>query len=182
MQYRAKRKSDRSWTEGALIPYGNEPKIIHAISVHPEFAGSENVYYCEGSPVDQDTVCRFTGMHDNTDWDELTPEEQALFLYPEDGSRHHKDEWRGKKIYENDIVRVTDDDGNVSELNSDTGLGRVVFCFGMWYITNGIENSLFEISSGYYVRVIGNVFDSPELWASLNHNIEECWRKANHEA
>lgn len=181
MEYRAKRKNDGRWTEGALIPYGSDPKIIHAISVHPEFVDSENVYYCEGSPVDPDTICGFTGFYDNTEWGELTPEEQAVFLYPEDGSRHRKEEWRGKKIFENDIVRVTDDDGDISELNSDTGLGRVVFCFGMWYITNGIENSLYEIGRGYYIRVIGNAFDSPDLWASLNHDLEECWRKANHE-
>ncbi len=55
--------------------------------------------------VDPDTVRPFTGVYDCTKWEELTTEEQALFLYPLDGWQRSKDEWKGRPIFCGDIVQ-----------------------------------------------------------------------------
>lgn len=57
--------------------------------------------------VDPKTVRQFTGLYDNTKWEELTVEEQAEFLYPENGGKHSKEEWKGKPIFEGDIIKAS---------------------------------------------------------------------------
>lgn len=67
----------------------------------------------------------------------------------------------GKLIFEGDIVFVCDDNG-FADL-SDTGKGNVIFYKSMWYIDGEIQNLLYDICRNYYVEVIGNVHDTPEL-------------------
>ena len=55
--------------------------------------------------VDPETVRPFTGLYDCTKWEELTTEEQAMFLYPLDGWQRSKDEWKGRPIFRGDIVK-----------------------------------------------------------------------------
>jgi uncharacterized phage protein (TIGR01671 family) len=67
----------------------------------------------------------------------------------------------GKKIFEGDIVKVTDDFGEIS--SSDCGYGKVIFLDGMWYIDGDVNNGLFNLNNVYYIKVIGNIHDNPEL-------------------
>ena len=67
----------------------------------------------------------------------------------------------GKLIFEGSIVFVCDDNG-FADL-SDTGKGNVIFYKSMWYIDGEIQNLLYDICRNYYVEVIGNVYDNPEL-------------------
>lgn len=71
----------------------------------------------------------------------------------------------GKEIYEGDIVKVVNSDNEVDPLDSDTGIGEVIFLVesGLWYISSTIHNSLFDIHDCYYIEIIGNIHDNPEL-------------------
>lgn len=84
-------------------------------------------------PIDVDTICQFTGLTDKN----------------------------GKKIWENDIIFVTDDDGNSGQI--DTGVGEIDFLEGLWYISGKVQNSLYDINKCFQIEVIGNIFDNHEL-------------------
>lgn len=63
----------------------------------------------------------------------------------------------GKRIWENDIVRI--------ENSMDEGIGNIEFYGGMWYVDGKPSNSLYDIVEydDADVEVIGNIFDNPEL-------------------
>ena len=69
----------------------------------------------------------------------------------------------GVEIYKGDIVRVTDDDESTDF--SDGGIGTICGLdeLYMWYIDGQVQNGLFDISRQYYIEVIGNVHENPEL-------------------
>ena len=68
-----------------------------------------------------------------------------------------------KEIFEGDIVKVTDGDERTNF--PDGGIGTIcgldeIF---MWYIDGQVHNGLFDISQEYYIKVIGNIYENPEL-------------------
>ena len=63
----------------------------------------------------------------------------------------------GTKIFEGDIVEVTDDDGNTNRC--DCGIGEVSSYAGMWYIAGVVNNSLYDINNVFYIEVIGNIHE-----------------------
>ena len=73
-----------------------------------------------------------------------------------------KDE-KGIEIYEDDIVRVTDDDGSTDF--ADGGIGTVggMGDLFMWYINGEVQNGLYDIEMTAYIEVIGNKYENPEL-------------------
>ena len=83
--------------------------------------------------VDPSTICQCTGLKDKN----------------------------GKMIWENDVVFATDDDGNSGQV--DTGVGEVDFLEGLWYIGGNVQNALYDINKIHQIKVIGNIFDNPEL-------------------
>lgn len=83
--------------------------------------------------VDPSTICQCTGLKDE----------------------------HGKLIWENDIVFATDDDGNSGQV--DTGVGEVDFLEGLWYIGGNVQNALYDINKIHQIKVIGSIFDNPEL-------------------
>ena len=83
--------------------------------------------------VDADTICQYTGLKDRN----------------------------GRKIFENDVVFVTDDEGRSGQV--DTGVGEIDFLEGLWYISGNVQNSLYDINKCFLIEVIGNIFDNPEL-------------------
>ena len=67
----------------------------------------------------------------------------------------------GKKIFEGDIVKVTDDNGETDLCSC--GVGYVLFYDGCWYIDEEVNDGLYDVSKIYYIEVIGNIHDNPEL-------------------
>ena len=154
--FRAKRIRDSSWVYGGIMK-----------TFHPNFEHeSEETFrkqkpnclcICTGSRdifVEQRTVGQFIGEYDGTSWEGLTPEEQALFLYPEEGGRRHKEDWRGRRIFEGDIVESIVR-GN-RYVVSFAKCGFFPFAIAGWECVPEPKET----------RVIGNIYDNPELVAS----------------
>ena len=80
-----------------------------------------------------DTICQCTGLKDKN----------------------------GNLIWENDIVFVSDADGCSGQM--DTGVGKISFIEGLWYIEGRVQNGLYDIDKCFQIEVIGNKFDNPEL-------------------
>lgn len=87
----------------------------------------------EKYPVYTDTICQYTGLIDKN----------------------------GNKIWENDIVFVTDDNGCSGQV--DTGIGEIDFLEGLWYISGYVQNGLYDINKCFQIEVIGNMFDNSDL-------------------
>lgn len=88
--------------------------------------------------IDEYTICQYTGLTDKN----------------------------GKKIWENDIVFVTDEEGCSGQI--DTGVGEIDFLGGCWYISGNVQNGLYDIDRCFQVEVIGNIYDNPELLEEEN--------------
>lgn len=73
----------------------------------------------------------------------------------------------GVAIYEGDIVKVTDDFGDTNF--SDGGIGTIcgLADLYMWYIDGQVQNGLYDIKQCYYIEVIGNIYENPELLESV---------------
>ena len=67
----------------------------------------------------------------------------------------------GTKIFEDDIVKVTDDNGETNLCSC--GIGDVCFYDGSWYIGGEVNDGLYDVKNIYYIEVIGNIYDNPEL-------------------
>lgn len=65
------------------------------------------------------------------------------------------------KIFEDDIVKVTDDNGSTTPCSC--GIGCVCFYDGSWYIEDEVNDGLSDVKRIYYIEIIGNITDSPEL-------------------
>lgn len=152
--FKAKRKNWRElpkeewWVEGDVIhePYG----IV--------------IQYCDDKKrikvvVAPETLCQYTGLNDNTKWEELTGLEKETFLskwnYQED-RKNKVEDWNGRKIWENDILRNEKGDIGVVQWFEEHA------AFMIWnktkhYVCYLAENDFSKI------EIAGNEFDNAEL-------------------
>ena len=152
--FRGKRVDNGEWIEGFYCPccfgwFPCRPAIV------PKEDMDNGHWHAE--KVDPETVGQFTGLYDSTKWEQLTEYERDEFVR----KGGMPSEWKGKKIFEGDIVRITDDFGNTDFC--DGGIGSIEFCNGFWYVGGQVHNGLYDLSNCYYVEVIGNIHDNPEL-------------------
>ena len=133
--FRGQLKSTKEWVYGDLVRLKDGKKEI------PHIYGFGEVF--------PESIGQFTGLYDNTKWDELTTEEQAEFLSPLSGGKRTKDEWKGKPIYENDFVK------------SDYGyVFIVVYNMGAWMIYDTSSFTINHLNSHHaHLKVYGNVSD-----------------------
>ena len=89
----------------------------------------------EYTEIDTETICQFTGLYDKN----------------------------GKKIWENDIVLVTNK--NYCSGKIESSIGNIFFTFGTWYIGGKTQDRLYSINNDtiFQIEVVGNIFDNPEL-------------------
>lgn len=168
--FRGRRADNGEWVTGDLRHGGyylNDPNVYIVV----RFANT--VMNC---PVDPATVGQYTGLYDDTKWEDLTDAEKLDFYHQhyigEDGMSVRfqciddvKPLWRGKRIFEGDILECVDRYYNSHEQRSIYTLcvkyfmGRPCVCFP------GCEagEPLYPLCVGISIEVIGNIADNPEL-------------------
>lgn len=150
--FTGKRKYTDDWVEGYYLYRGEEcSKIgtdVHYIVTHDLCGFSWH-------EVIPETVGQFTGLYDNTKWEELTLDEQQLFLYPKLRRRRTKEEWKGKRIYSGYILKGAwntrfsvfyDEVSSSFRAKTSDGFERELSYFGIDKL-----------------KVIGHVHETPEL-------------------
>lgn len=131
--------------------------------------------------IDPETVCQYTGLNDNTRWEELSESEKEKFLCEwkseKNDRKNTRYDWMGRKIFEGDIVKAI-----LLPYNKDGySVGYIVFERGTFkvYITKSVHKGEYTkyakedaktysiennfLNRGYVLEVIGNIFDNPEL-------------------
>lgn len=141
--FKAKRAMGGEWI------YGNLLKTDDGTFVIQNYAPFEGIGKYMVAP---ETICQYTGLTDRTKWEELSGKERQKFLFEwnyEEERKNQKEDWKGRKIWENDIV--------------ETPYRRfvVVYADGVWGDRDGI--AMRESIFGEGGAVIGNIFDNPEL-------------------
>ena len=142
--FKAKRIDNGEWVEGWLLKDEVTGQcFIHASGNSVNESDKVNEEGCLrfiAFEVDENTICQYTGLTDKN----------------------------GNKIWENDVVFVTDEDGCSGRV--DTCIGEIEFYEGLWYINGRVQNGLYDIDKCFHIEVIGNIFDNPEF---LKEGVEE---------
>lgn len=169
--YKAKRIVDGKWVYGDLLSISSNRKyIVTSVDEH-EAAGPGETFWidCLCTLIDPDTVCKFTGIYDCTEWSQLSYLEQIEFLDSwnwQEKRKNNAEDWKGRMIWDNDIVQFKHSriytgsyfrNYKIEYVNSSCR-------FGLRFINGSIH---FPCKAGTVkmnaVRVIGNVFDDPDL-------------------
>lgn len=106
--------------------------------------------------IDDVDLMQYTGLTDNTKWEQLTNKEQTVWL-----KEHTHEEWNGKEIYEGDIITGQP----ISNIDDIPHIGTVAH-FECIYIVKGTKgkSALLQQMWRYNnIEVIGNTHENPEL-------------------
>lgn len=131
--FKAKRDGSGEWVEGCYAECKGKTFIDIGTSIGIDALKGFCVPVIKWFEVDPETLCQFTGLYDKN----------------------------GKRIWENDIVFVTDENDCSGQIS--TGIGNVIFIEGMWYIDGRPQEGLYDINKVFQIEVIGNAFDNQEL-------------------
>ena len=99
-------------------------------------------------------IMQFTGLKDSTQFQELTKEEHENWL-----KDNQIEEWKGKEIFEGDIVDVEFDE-------DPKKIGRVVFeSFGFFvkFENSGTISILDIYGYDFNIKILGNIHQNSEL-------------------
>lgn len=144
--FRAKRIDNGEWVSGYYVyDYAHNAHFIFKNQlVCPNCINDRRIDYsvCDYE-IDPDTLCRYTGKSDED----------------------------GKKIFEGDIVGFIDLYSTESGYSESSCLGEVIWskeecCF---HVTNRLSAESWEVLDG--CKVVGNVFDNPELREILGFRV-----------
>lgn len=158
--FKAKRLDNGEWVEGQYV-YINNPLTENGEPIKHLICNGTNIFNCE---IDPNTLCQYTGLNDNTKWEDLTESEKELFLsnwnYQED-RKNKVEDWKGKKIWENDILCGHLDE----EYPENITYKKVVwdmngFCTKEEYSTDFEPLDDFDAK---YFETCGNIFDNADL-------------------
>lgn len=167
-----KAKNSSGWVAG-LPTEVESPNICNIVKEGKEY------------PCDLSTLCEFTGLYDATKWEELTEQEKLGFLNEVNlnaGLKKYtsleevKPLWHGKRIWENDIINNSGyEELCIVNMYKGNWIGRYRPCTAFHYIDNTVKcpyEDMDYVSLGFYVcernsvKVVGNIFDNPELLQS----------------
>lgn len=163
---KAKRKDNEEWSEGYYAYIDG----VHYIYTG-ELCNGGLYVVAERFEVDPETLCQYTGLHDRTKWEELSEKEQQKFLsewnYEKD-RKNQKEDWNGKKIWENDIVKFKHG-GEFSEngiyfRNYVVEFINTFVSYGLRLRNKSIHFPFKQATASMHdAEIIGNIFDNPEL-------------------
>ena len=133
--FKAKQIDNGEWIEGSLIDLDIDNGYCYIVQPYKKASILPIIFLITDRMklVDPETLCQFTGLCDKN----------------------------GKRIWENDIVFVTDENDCSGQIS--TGIGDVIFIEGMWYIDGRPQEGLYDINKVFQIEVIGNAFDNQEL-------------------
>ena len=133
--FKAKQIDNGEWIEGSLIDLDIDSGYCYIVQPYKKASILPIIFLITDRRklVDPETLCQFTGLCDKN----------------------------GKRIWENDIVFVTDENDCSGQIS--TGIGDVIFIEGMWYIDGRPQEGLYDINKVFQIEVIGNAFDNQEL-------------------
>lgn len=133
--FKAKQIDNGEWIEGSLIDLDIDSGYCYIVQPYKKASILPIIFLITDRMklVDPETLCQFTGLYDKN----------------------------GKRIWENDIVFVTDENDCSGQIS--TGIGNVIFIEGMWYINGRPQEGLYDINKVFQIEVIGNAFDNQEL-------------------
>lgn len=175
--YKAKRVDNKEWIKGYLY------RISESLNPFIMLVNRN----AESHEVDPSTICQYTGLHDCTKWEQLSKMEQDKFLSEwniKENRKNQKEDWNGKKIWENDIIRLHQFlfDGSEYEKEILISIEYIteMMCFGanlieakeikryMGYKDEDTEKVVIPFNDFYGLHdesfeVIGNIFDNPSL-------------------
>lgn len=154
--FRGKRKDNGEWIVGTPIIY--EDGRTRIIESHTDvfcYVKDSSIIQTVAHEVDPETVGQFTGLYDNTKWDDLTEEEREDFTI----AGNFPSEWKGKKIFEGDIVE--------HHVQGDILVNRGVIVWdernGCWlHQLNTMRPTLYMFNSKAW-KIIGTIHDKPEI-------------------
>ncbi|HKM06645.1 MAG TPA: YopX family protein [Sphaerochaeta sp.] len=103
-----------------------------------------------GSGGDEYILEQFTGLHDATKWEDLTDAERDEWVK----AGHTKEDWKGRRIFEGDVVLVEKFRKGVIRCLEKEALFAVDFSSHLLRLCDTTSD---------YIEIIGNIHDNEEL-------------------
>lgn len=112
-------------------------------------------------------LMQYTGLKDNTKFNELSNDEKETWL-----KNNKKSDWKGKEIYEGDIVEVTlkeyysNEQFTIDPDDEVKIIGKVIFDIFSYRIEFDDKTSifLFEVDSNDIdIKILGNIYTNPDI-------------------
>ena len=146
IKFRGKRVDNGEWVEGFYVKLDNTYFIIEPVD--------SNMHGYLWHKVIPETVGQFTGLYDNTKWADMSENEREQWTL----KGNMPSEWKGREIFEGDIVKIADFEKNYIVKFTDG-------CFNLYHFPNSMNGAkwgtiyrLIEIGK-YLFEVIGNIHD-----------------------
>jgi hypothetical protein len=147
------------WLEGHYVPfcYDTEKDPIYEAIIDD---------YGEVLEIDRSTLCQFTGLYDSTKWEDATEYQRGYALIAaEKNGTTPLEEWNGVRIWEGDIVDV------YNECSPFGGKHRKVIqwveqsarFYPIGTLCDSLADFIYGVTGKNNAKVIGNIFDNPEL-------------------
>ncbi|KKK70181.1 hypothetical protein LCGC14_2926580 [marine sediment metagenome] len=152
LKFRAYDKKEKKW----LWPYPDGFHIIGEVTVF-DMLGN-----CSMSKYIDFEIVQWTGLYDNTKWEDLTTIEHLDWI----DKGQTKDDWKGKEIYEGDIIAPPNFDCKAivkfGEYNNDRAYEENVCGYG-WYYETIEDNQIWDMYDLQMYKIKGNIYENPEL-------------------
>ncbi len=149
MKFRCYDKKLKQWVVEGFHIFG-EVTLFNIIGQHCYETKGEDDSLSRYNDME---VTQWTGLWDATKWEELTEGEREKWT--REGNMPN--EWKGKMVWEGDIVRHS------RFVSSQLMKAQVTFRNGSFILEPGFKVLEDYIGNSINLRVIGSIYDNPEL-------------------